>query len=207
MAIVKSGFEIRLYPNKTQAEIMSQNIGNNRLYYNQLLQLREDMYECGEKYTYADAQALKKSLEAEFEWFRVTSASSLQQTRRDLDASYDNFFGSVSGKRKGKKVGFPKFKSKRQSKWSYREPCSGGDILDKHIKLPKIGNVKFKGGFPKYIKIYSITITRRRNGKWFASVVMDRRVDEFDKTGVIVGIDMGLEFFLTTSDGDKYNLR
>ena len=104
-----------------------------------------------------------------------------------------------------KEVGFPKFKSKKNHRFSYTTNNQGGNIYitDRYIKLPKIGLVRIKKhrNFEGLIK--SVTISQNPSGKYFISVL----VNQDEKPKLIpnnnqIGIDLGLKEFAITSDGE-----
>ncbi len=125
--------------------------------------------------------ALSKKSSERF-WLSEVSDSVLQQSIRDAAAGYRNFFDSVSGKRKGPRVGAPKFKSRRDSKQSarftrngfgirggYQNTASGGGRL----YLAKIGAIPVVWSRPLPADPTSVTITQEADGKFYASFVVD----------------------------------
>lgn len=130
------------------------------------------------------------------------SAVALQQSVRDLNSAMGNFFKNRSH------FGFPVFKSKHNSKQSYRTPWDNGkaDVLDnKHLKLPKLGKVKAKRfDMPKVYKIFNITVEKTNTNKYYASICIETEVQSLPKTGKQVGFDLGLKDLLIGSDGTRY---
>ena len=88
----------------------------------------------------------------------------------NLQDAYNNFF-------RDKKVGFPKFKSKKGSKRSYTTNCVNGNIIvsDGMIRLPKLGFVKMKQhrNIPDDYKLKSVTVSQNASGKYFASILFE----------------------------------
>lgn len=197
------GIKIRIYPNKHQKELIAKTFGCCRLIYNRGLALRKDIYETtkesiGYKETNAMLTSLKKA--AEFEFLKEVDSIALQQSLRDLDKAYQNFFRV--------KRGFPKFKSKHNHHDAYRTQninnCIriGGD--NKHIKLPKLGYVKAKVSYDLSLaKIGNATIEQVPSGKYY--VVLNVEVPDVKKcnAGGVVGIDLGIKDFYVSSDGIK----
>lgn len=197
------GIKIRIYPNKRQKELIAKTFGCCRLVYNRCLALRKDTYQAtkesiGYKETNAMLTSLKKA--DEFEFLKEVDSMALQQSLRDLDKAYQNFFKT--------KRGFPKFKSKHNSHNAYRTQnvsnCIriGGD--NKHIKLPKLGYVKAKVSYNlSSAKINNGTIEQVPSGKYY--VVLNIEVPDVKKcnAGGVVGIDLGIKDFYINSDGIK----
>ena len=130
-------------------------------------------------------------------WLKEVDSVSLQQTLRDLDKAYQNFF---NGKSK-----YPNFKRK-QGKNSYRTSQSI-KIESRYLAIPKIGMLRFRDNYKfddKHIlKIYNITISKTSSGKYFASITAEVNIEHFEKTNQNVGIDLGLKDFAIFSNGVK----
>ena len=197
------GIKIRIYPNKYQKELIAKTFGCCRLVYNKGLALRKDTYETtkesiGYKETNAMLTSLKK--EEDFAFLKEVDSMALQQSLRDLDKAYQNFFR--------KKQGFPKFKSKHNPHNAYRIQNANNCICisgsNKHIKLPKLGYVKAKVSYNlSSVKINNATIVQVPSGKYY--VVLNVEVPDVKKcnAGGIVGIDLGIKDFYISSDGTK----
>jgi putative transposase len=118
-----------------------------------------------------------------------------------LDAAYQNFFRRV---KQGGKPGFPRFKSKKNKHRSYKSKKVRENIavLDKRIKLPKLGLVKGRVSKQMEGRILSATISQKPSGKYFVSVCCtDVARKPLEPTGAVAGIDLGLHDFAVTSDG------
>lgn len=143
-----------------------------------------------------------KLLKKEKEWLKEVDSISLQQSLKDLDVAYQNFFRRI--KNGDKQVGFPKFKSKKNSKQSYRTQNVNNNIsIDGNkIKLPKLGLVRFVNSRNFNGKIKNCTISKTKTNKYFVSVLVEEEIEELQKNNNAVGFDLGLENFLITSDGE-----
>ena len=109
-------YKFRLFPNKTQEVFLNKTFGCTRFVYNRMLAERQEVYtnlKDDKEKLYSHKYKTEKEYKQEFEWLKEVDSVALQQSRVDLDMAYNNFFKSVSGKRKGKRIGFPKFKSKK----------------------------------------------------------------------------------------------
>lgn len=132
---------------------------------------------------------------------------SLQQTLKDLDQSYKNFFRRV---KQGENPGFPKFKSKKNNKQSYRtqfnKTSAGGNIqiINNKIKLPKLSLIKFANSREFNGVIKNATISKTPTNKYYVSILVETEVDQLPKINKSIGIDLGLKDFAITSDGIIY---
>ena len=199
-------YKYRIYPNKEQSILINQTIGCSRFVYNHYLARRIELYE-SEKQTmnyYACANDLT-TLKKEYKWLKEVDSISLQQALKDLDNAYQNFFRRV--KNGEKEVGFPKFKSRKNPKQSYRTQTINGNIqiIDNKIKLPKLGLVKFANSRNFNGKIKSCTIRRSPSGKYFVSVLVEEQINILPQNDNTIGFDLGISDFLVTSDGETVN--
>ena len=148
-----------------------------------------------------DMTQLKKSLD----WLREVDATALQSALKDLDAAYQNFFRRV---KRGEKPGYPRFKCKRDHRKSYKSKRVGENIkvLDGAVQLPKLGKVKCAISKKVEGRILSATVSQSPSSKYFVSLCCtDVDVAPLQKTGGVVGIDVGIKSFAVTSDGVEYS--
>jgi len=127
----------------------------------------------------------------------------LQSSLKDLESAYQNFFRRV---KHGENPGFPKFKSKHDSRKSYKSKTVGKNIevLEKSIKFPKLGLVDCRLSKQIEGRIISATVSQNPSGKYFVSVCCTGvDIVPFEKTGAVIGIDVGIKEFAILSDGDK----
>ena len=129
-------------------------------------------------------------------WLAEVEAAALQQSLRDLDRAYKNFFAR-------NQVGFPKFKKKKMAKKTYRT-CRAKIADETHVWIPKVGRVKARITRPIQGRILSATIKQLPSGKYFiVFTCTDIPEAPKAKTGKAVGIDLGIKTLVTTSDGEK----
>ena len=202
--------KFRIYPNRPQEELIQKTFGCVRFVYNYFLAERKRRYEESKETMnyYACNKALTVLKHApETSWLCEPDKNALQYALYDLDDGYKNFF---RGCKNGGTVGYPRFKSKHDSRKSYRTACSKGniEILDGYIKLPKLGKVKCRVSKQVRGRILNATISQAPSGKYFVSICYtDVEITPYEKTGAMVGLDMGLKEFAITSDGKKYENR
>lgn len=203
MKTILRAYKYRLYPNKKQQELIDKTIGCCRFVYNYYLNKKIELYKVEQKsMTYNACANDLKLLKKEKEWLKEVDSISLQQSLKDLDVAYQNFFRRI--KNGDKQVGFPKFKSKKNPKQSYRTQNVNNNIsIDGNkIKLPKLGLVRFVNSRNFNGKIKNCTISKTKTNKYFVSVLVEEGIEELPKNNNAVGFDLGLENFLITSDGE-----
>lgn len=203
MKTILRAYKYRLYPNKKQQELINKTIGCCRFVYNYYLSKKIELYKVEQKsMTYNACANDLKLLKKEKEWLKEVDSISLQQSLKDLDVAYQNFFRRI--KNGDKQVGFPKFKSKKNPKQSYRTQNVNNNIsIDGNkIKLPKLGLVRFVNSRNFNGKIKNCTISKTKTNKYFVSVLVEEGIEELPKNNNAVGFDLGLENFLITSNGE-----
>jgi len=201
---MEKAFKFRVYPNHEQQQLIRKTFGCHRFAYNHFLVKRIAAYE-KDKVTlgYYDCCAELAGLKEEFPWLREVDATALQAALKNLDDAYKGFFRRVKN---GSKPGFPRFKSKKQSMHSYKTKRVGNNIavVDKYIKLPKLGLVRCAVSRPVEGRILSASVSQTPSGKYFVSLCCTGvAIAPFPATGESVGIDMGLHDLAVTSDGES----
>ena len=199
---MEKSYKFRLYPSKEQEILLQKTFGCVRFVYNHFLFQRKELYETtGNSIGYVGQSKLLTQLKKELPWLQEPDKYALQNALRNLDAAYRNFFRNVST---GRAPGYPRFKRKHDHRKSYK---TNGNIviLDKAVKLPKLGPVECRVSRPVEGRILSGTVSQEPSGKYFISICCtDVEMDRLPSTGQAAGVDMGLTDFAVTSDGDKY---
>lgn len=193
-------FKYELMPDASQERQMRRFAGSCRFVFNKALALQKERYEQGEKKL--DYAGLCKLLtewrnSAETVWLADAPVHPQQQTLKDLERAYKNFFA--------KRADFPRFKKKGQSD-SFRYPDSKQIKLDQgnsRIFLPKLGWLRYRNSRDVLGTVKNITVSQSC-GKWFVSIQTEREVEQPLPQGGAVGIDMGIARFVTMSDGTFY---
>ena len=196
---MEKSYKFRIYPNKEQQILIAKTFGCARFVYNYYLDKKIKLYEeTKQSINYNACSADLTLLKKETEWLREIDACALQSSLKNLDAAYKNFFQNHSG--------YPKFKSKKDNRKSYTTKCNKNsiEVKNNHIKLPKLGLVKFRDKQRPQGRILNATVLQTPSGKYYCSICCtDVVMDKPDKTGSVIGIDLGLKDFLITSNGDK----
>jgi len=195
---INKAYKFRIYPNQEQQGLIDKTIGCSRFIYNEFLaKAKEGDYQSYTKYSRQLPQ-LKK----EYEWLKEVDSIALQQSLKDLDRAFKNFFSD--------KYNYPKFKSKKSARLSYRtqkfiRPSGSTNIEIKgnYIKLPKLSWVKFAKSKEVTGKINNVTVSKSKVGKYYISINVSQVLvtTPNDNQGEL-GLDLGIKDFLTTSDGE-----
>lgn len=188
-------YKYRIYPNKEQKILIAKTFGSCRYVYNYYLEKRIKAYETNkETFSYVQCASDMTQLKSELEWLREVDSKALQSALKDLDTAYQMFFKEHSG--------FPKFKSKRTHRFSYRTR-EHIHYCGKYIKLPKLGMVKTKTELIPQGRILNATVSQEPSGKYYVSLCCtDVEVEPLERTGNAVGLDLGIKDFCVTSDGE-----
>jgi len=201
------GHVIRLDPTIKQANALARAAGVSRFTYNWALAEWTRQYQAGEK---PSALKLKKQFNAikgdEFPWVYESPRDANSQAFADLGRAFSNFFAPCSGKRKGPKISYPKFKKRgvhdsfyvSNDKFSFRRRGKRGVV-----RLPVIGDVRTFEHLRFQGKVMSGRVFRQAD-KWFIAVNVDVAVDPVQHvhTHEIVGVDLGLKTAIVTSHGE-----
>ena len=193
---MQKGIKFRVYPNREQKNLINQTLGCCRLVYNRGLAMREDAYKNGNKISYSGTSAMLTELKRneEFTFLKTVDSIALQQSLRDLDRGYVNFFQ--------KRAAHPTFKSKHSNHQSYRTINQGDNIriVGRYIKLPKLGFVKVKQSM-EVGKINNVTVEHTPTGKYFVVLNVEYEPVLIENKGGSIGIDVGIKEFYSDSNG------
>jgi putative transposase len=211
--VIQLRYSFRMYPDATQQAALVRAFGCARVVFNDAVRAREDARKAGQPFPTAGQLSTRLITEAKRtaarSWLGEVSAVVLQQSLRDAESAYRNFFESLKGKRKGRKAGAPRFKSRKDARQPIRFTANARWSItgSGRLKLPKIGAVKVKWSRTLPSTPTSVTVVKDAAGRFFASFVIDTdpaadamRMPESDR---IIGIDLGLIHFAVLSDGTK----
>lgn len=203
-------YQFRLYPTRGQQAALARTFGCARVVYNDALRIRKDAHEAGAPWPKTGDLSKRLITQAkqtpERAWLSNAPVGVMQQALRDLDTAYRNFFDSLAGKRKGPKIGEPRFRSRRDNRQAARYTRS--DVFrvlpNGKLRLPKVGEVKVQWSRMLPSDPSSVTVIKDAAGRYFASFVVQTDPSEMlpEATGEI-GIDLGLTHFAVLSDGRK----
>jgi putative transposase len=205
---VQLRYNFRLYPTPAQQGSLARAFGCARVVFNDALRARQEARAEGRPYL-SDAELSKRittaKLTPERAWLGEVSSVVLQQALADLNVAYRNFFASISGKRKGRKLAPPRFRSRKDNRQAIRfTKNSRFKVLDNgRLRLPKIGDVDVRWSRTLPSASSSVTIVKDAAGRYFASFVVQTTDETLPPVESEVGIDLGLTHFAVLSDGTK----
>ena len=198
--ILHKSLKVRLYPTEEQSILLNKTFGSYRFVYNKHKEEKDNFYNENIKNKNLSKEEIKEVYKTfkpktqkefcnEFEWLREIPAITVTCAIRTCDEAYSNFFKSCSGKCKGKKVGYPKFKSRKENNQSFPVYMISENCLDwdhRTIKIPKLKQVKFrhaedkKGKWVEWFKNTSpkhITVSKNPAGEYWCSILFEKQED------------------------------
>ncbi|UTR10755.1 IS200/IS605 family element RNA-guided endonuclease TnpB [Evansella sp. LMS18] len=214
---VKKAYRFRIYPNSKQVELINKTIGCVRFVYNYFVgkQKEKDAYWYlvqemvqngqlpqnnwkGEFFNKNKSIKAVRELKKNYPFLKEVDSIALQKSVEIVNDSYSRYYKKQNRE--------PRFKSKKNPVQSYTTKFVNGNIqvLPKHIKLPKLGPVRFAKSREVNGRIINATIRRNPLGKYYISILAETEVEHLEKTGTSIGIDVGLKDFATLSDGTIY---
>ncbi|WP_321788701.1 transposase [Burkholderia pyrrocinia] len=193
-------YKFELRPDAQQERQMRRFAGSCRFVFNKALALQKERHEQGEKKLgYAGLCKLLTEWRnsTESAWLADTPVHPLQQSLKDLERAYANFFA--------KRADFPRFKKKGQSdRFRYPDPKQVKlDQTNSRVFLPKLDWLRYRNSRDVLGTVKNITVSQSC-GKWYVSIQTEREVEQPIPQGDAVGIDMGVARFATLSDGTFY---
>ncbi|MCT8139441.1 IS200/IS605 family element transposase accessory protein TnpB [Anaerobacillus sp. CMMVII] len=215
--VVKKAYKFRIYPTKSQLDLINKTIGCARFVFNFFLAKQkqkdaywyivEEMKQSGQLPTNAwkgeffkkyDSVKMVRWLKKQYPFLKEVDSISLQKSVENLNNAYTRYYK--------KQAKAPRFKSKKNKVQSYTTKQTNGNImvLDRYIKLPKLGLVRFAKSREVNGRIINATIRRSPSGKYFISILVETKVEKLPETDSSVGVDVGLKAFATLSDGTVY---
>lgn len=194
-------YKFRIYPNEEQRVLLGKTFGCVRLVYNHYLDMKVKAYKDNNKsLTYNDCAKDLVNLKTEKEFLKEIDSIALQQSLRHLDTAYKNFF-------RDKKVGFPKFKSRKSHHYSYSTVCINNNIkLDSgHLILPKLKAIKIKQHreIPIDYILKSVTISKTPTDKYYASILYEYEAEVKAVEPIkSIGLDFSMQDLFVSSESD-----
>ncbi|GAE93125.1 mobile element protein [Gracilibacillus boraciitolerans JCM 21714] len=203
MAVQHKAYQYRIYPTKEQQTFIAQSFGCSRFVFNHFLEKIKCADE--EKRKTLQVNAFRnelKSMKTDYEWLKLVDSISLQASVENLNDAMVRFFK--------KQNRFPVFKSRKHPVKSYTTKSVNGNIkvTDTHIKLPKIGCIRYANSryIPDSAVIKYAVVRQNAAGKYFVAINVKEHVDKTNKSHQTIGLDMGgLTDFVIDSNGNKIN--
>jgi putative transposase len=198
---MKARYQYRFYPTDQQQLSLAQLFGCVRVVWNDALAICKQSDKLP-GYSKLSAQLTQSKKTEERKWLFDVSSVPLQQSLRNLDAAYRNFFNSRNGKRKGSKMGTPKFK-KKISQQSAEFTKAAFSIKDGEVYLAKIGNLKPIWSRELPSEPSSVTVVKDCAGRYFLSFVVEVEPVTIEAKNQSIGIDLGVATFAVMSSGER----
>ena len=227
ISIIHKSLKVRLYPSKDQEILFNKAFGCCRFVYNKHKEERDSFYnenikdknlsdkEIREIYKTFKPKTQKEFCD-EFEWLREIPAITVTDSIRKCDTAYTNFFKSRSGNRKGRKVGFPKFKSRKDRNQNFSVYMLSKNCLDwehRLITVPKFKQVKFRHAEDKkgkWIEWFrdatpkNITVSKNACGEYWCSILFEKTQDIFQTINInkATGLDFSPNYLYINDLGE-----
>lgn len=204
IGLMQVRYRYRAYPTRGQQEMLARTFGCARVVYNDCIRLRDQAHQSGENLSDTQVQARVITLAKqtpEREWLSEVTSVALVQACQDARRAYRNWFESMSGKRKGRRVGHPRFRRKtgrqsvRLTRNGFAVRCTG------RVYLAKIGEVRVRWSRELPSAASSVTVIREPDGRYYLSFVVERNAQPLPAADAEVGIDLGLDRLVVTSEG------
>ncbi|MEK0178180.1 MAG: transposase [Oscillatoriales cyanobacterium] len=199
---MKARYRYRIYPTDQQRQSLAQLFGCVRVVWNDALALCKQSEKKPKSAELQKVVITQAKQTTERAWLSEVSNIPLQQSVADLETAFKNFFQSCKGKRKGRKVGYPKFK-KRTNSQSARFRIGGFSIKGEEVYLAKIGNIKPIWSREIPSDPTSVTVIKDCANRYFLSFVVEVEPVQVEAKHMSVGIDLGIKTFAVMSDGGK----
>lgn len=202
---VLARYRYRAYPTPGQEMMLARTFGCARVVFNDSLRLREDAHAAGEKISDTEIQRRVVTLAKatpEREWLGEVASVALVQACQDARRAYRNWFDSLSGKRKGRRVGHPRFRSRKDHRQSVRLTRNGFALHRERLYVAKVGDIRVRWSRPLPSEPSSVTVIREPDGRYYVSFVVEVPATPLPATSRDVGLDLGLAALAATSDGE-----
>jgi putative transposase len=202
--VVQVRYRYRIYPAPGQQQALARAFGCARVVYNDCLRLRDACHAAGEKISDAEVQrrvVTLAKLAPERAWLAEVASVALVQACQDARRAYRNWFDSLSGTRKGRKIGHPAFRCKHHRQ-SIRLTRNGFALHGLKLYVAKVGDIKVAWSRDLPSVPSSVTVSREPDGRYYASFVAGRQATPLPASEREAGIDLGLASLAVTSDGE-----
>ena len=195
---MNKAFKYRFYPTPEQTDLLSKTFGCCRYVWNALLEWRSKEYQLhANKINYSKSCLKLTDIKKEIEWLNDVSSVALQQSLRNQDAAFSNFFKKIAK--------YPTLKKKNNNQ-SFRLTNCGFDIKDGKVYIAKNKQpLDIVWSQPLLGEVNSITISKDCANRYFISFGTEVDIEQLPILNKTIGVDLGLKDFAITSDGEKYN--
>lgn len=205
-------YRYRIEPSPVQQQMLARVFGCVRVVFNDALRERDEAFRGGVKLSDSEIQrrviTAAKSTEQR-SWLAEVPSVALVQSVNDSRRAWRNFFDSVTGKRKGRKVGRPRFKSRKDRRQSFRLTRNGFSLkANGRLFVAKVGEVRVRWSRGLHSQPSSVTIIREPDGHFYASFVVEVPPSPLPEVVREAGVDVGIARLATvaTTDGQRVDV-
>jgi putative transposase len=197
-------YRYRIDPTPGQRQALARAFGCARVVYNDALAERQRADQAGEKLSDTEVQRRVVTLAKQTPqraWLAEVASVVLVQACQDARRAYRNWFDSLSGKRKGRRVGHPRFRTKH-GRQSIRLTRNGFALHKGRLYVAKVGEVRVRWSRALPSVPSSVTVIGEPDGRYYASFVVARDPTPLAPVARTAGIDLGLVWFATIAASD-----
>nr|WP_272896998.1 RNA-guided endonuclease TnpB family protein [Mycolicibacterium tusciae] len=202
-------YRYRFEPTSSQQAMLARVFGCCRVVFNDAVRLRTEAYQSGIKLSDSEIQrrviTCAKNT-SERAWLSEVPSVALVQSVNDSRRAWRNFFDACTGKRKGRHMGRPRMKSKKDHRQSFRLTRSGFNLRPNgRVFLTKVGEVSVRWSRALPSTPSSVTVIREPDGHYYLSFVVEVAPTPLPAVGHEAGVDMGITRLATvaTSNGGR----
>jgi putative transposase len=192
-------FEYKLYPNKSQVQVLDRWLGVCCWVYNKALEMRIKAYKRrGEQVSLYNQYTFLTEWRGRMDWIRAVPLGFLRDAVRRVDLGMKAFFRRL---KTGERPGFPRFRSRHRYN-SLEYAAVGNYLVGDRIRVPNMGRIRCRGRLLPEGQQRVLRIIRRASG-WYAQIVLDdgQQPPTMRPVKLAIGIDLGLTHFAALSDG------
>ncbi|OHV04204.1 RNA-guided endonuclease InsQ/TnpB family protein [Mycobacterium talmoniae] len=199
-------YRYRIDPTPAQQSMLARVFGCCRVVFNDALRVRAEAYRAGVKLSDSEIQrrviTQAKTTEARA-WLCEVPSVALVQSVNDSRRAWRNFFDSTSGKRKGRRVGRPRFKSRKDHRQSFRLTRNGFSLKPNgRLFVAKVGEVRVRWSRELPSVPSSVTIIAEPGGHFYASFVVGVPATPLPAVQREAGVDVGITRLATIAATD-----
>jgi putative transposase len=200
-------YRYRIEPTPVQQKMLGRVFGCCRVVFNDALRARHEAYQTATKLSDAEVQRrviTQAKTTAERAWLTEVPSVALVQSVNDARRAFRNFFDSTAGKRRGRKVGRPRFRSKKGHRQSLRLTHNGFSVgPNGGLFVAKVGEVRVRWSRELPSQPSSVAIIREPDGHFYASFVVDVQATPLPVADREGGADVGLARLATIATTDR----
>ncbi|ONI89048.1 transposase [Actinosynnema sp. ALI-1.44] len=201
---MQARYRYRIEPTDAQRSMLARTFGCARVVFNDAIRCRDDAWRAGEKLSPTEVQrrviteAKTREVRA---WLGEVASVALVQSVRDAHRAFANFVDSVKGRRRGRKVGRPRFKSRKDNRQSFRLTRNGFTLRpDGALYLAKVGDVRVRWSRDLPSEPSSVTVIREPDGHYYVSFVVGVEPSPLPSVEREAGVDLGITRLATVVD-------